>query len=179
MALRMQATLAAHVWSSYSALASSGTISAALPRAARGASVGQTASDLSPTMENEATKVNCLTVELTGANLSIHPLRSGLLLCLAGPVTTPAEPACDSSSSSLVSEAGHLGHLQNGVGPSTRTDAALPPAQPASSPQPPSVNGQSQVGGTTATAEHLRIRAGALAAWLDKELVAFSMPTST
>lgn len=174
MALRMQATLAANVWSSYSSLASSGTISAALPRRPRTPS-----SDLSPLDAPDITRrgsddVSHLTLEFTEAILSIHRLRSGLLLCLAGPPSISSDSVLDPSHSSPGSQSRSL---PNGVGSSTRSDTAPSTSQPSSIK--PAEQGDHEQGTTMRTGEVLRIRAEALAAWLDEELATFHMPRPT
>lgn len=174
MALRMQATLAAHIWSSYSSLVSSGTISAALPHPASDSAADSSSVDVQNTIQHGSDDVRHLTLEFTEATLSIKRLKSGLLLCLAGPSLTSSDAILDPSDSFPASQGRYL---PNGVGSLTRSDTA--PSTSQASSTKPAEHGEDEHGTTMRPGEILRIRAEALAAWLDEELAMFHMPTST
>ncbi|KAI9794641.1 MAG: hypothetical protein M1816_004528 [Peltula sp. TS41687] len=174
MAIRMQATLAAHVWSSYSSLASSGSIAAALPLLDNASAANPSAVDVQDTAHEERDDVKNITLEFTEIIFSIHRLKSGLLLCLAGPSTAPSEPILEPSSSSLASQSRNL---PNGVGSFSRSDTA--PSTSQKSSNKPAEHGDDEQGTSMRTAEILQIRAEVLATWFDEELAMFNMPMPT
>ena len=175
MTLRMHATLAASVWSSYASVASNGTVAAALPGepdASSGASPDTRSAELT------AHSITYLTLDLVDGTLLITALACGLLLCLVGSVPRQDHSRARSAGSS---------------------PPPPPPPQHASLPNGtslsmPSETGSSGSGGSSLAkavqvlAAHdrpprinqlLRTKAETLASWLNTELASFRMPGPT
>ncbi|KAI9757199.1 MAG: hypothetical protein M1815_001809 [Lichina confinis] len=173
MTLRMHATLAASVWSSYASLASNGTVAAALPGEPE-VSSGNPPDTRST--EPTADSITYLTLDLADGTLLITALACGLLLCLVGSVSRQGHSRARSAGSSPPPPPQHAS-LPNGASLSI-----------------PSETGSSGSGGSSLAkavqvlAAHdmparinqsLRTKAETLASWLNTELASFRMPGPT
>ena len=159
MILRVHATMAANIWSSYRALLDAGGISAALPtREPRSGSVG--------VIEQAEDGMKSLTMGLSGGYLSLSLLRSGLLLCLMGPIKMPNESKTQPNGSPPEARAS----LPNGIGVSVSSGPlSSGPGHPA---------GLEGNGSSATIQQLLRTKAEALTKSLDQELATFKMPRS-
>ena len=163
MILRMHATMAANIWSLYRTLLDAGGVSDALPTREQRSVSGAVCPAV---IEQAEDCVKSLTMELSGGCLSLSLLRSGLLLCLMGPIKMPDESNTQPNGSPPEARAS----LPNGVGVSVSS------ATPTSVGQDPAGPGGSE---SSATIQQLlRTKAEALTKSLDQELAAFKMPRS-
>ena len=173
--LRSQATLAATIWSSYNALASSNTLAAGLPK--------DPASDDASTSQSDSSspdRLKTLEFELSSGQVVLCRLRSHLLLCLVGPTALSPPSTQSSVHSPSRSPSSHEVSLPTSV------DSAATPSQ---SPPPPPPRAHSSTGtwsqnglgekDKVATLRLLRTQANTLAEWLNTELDGFEMPTGS
>ncbi len=170
--MRTQATLATEIWTSYCSVATSGTISAALP-GQDSSSSGQTdacSDDAAPRTRG----IKSLTLELSEACMSIRLLQCGLLLCMIGPIsaTTAASPATVQSNQS--SPPSQRASLPNSVRMPAHIEATSPASVVLSRTQASynSVDEDTLVG----TVALISAQADRLAKFLDRELSDFTMP---
>lgn len=173
--VRMQATQAADVWSSYCSLATSGTISAALPSHNTSHSGQLVATPDEPHQQSRG--LRSLTLELTEACLSIRLLQSGLLLCLMGPIFATAAPSSSSATpnSNPSSPPSQRPSLPSSM--PTNLDTMSPASAMLSQTHTSHCSSEEQA--PVGTVALIRAQAERLARFLDEELGTFRMPEGT
>lgn len=170
MTLRVHATLAASVWSSYASLVSNGTVSAALPSLEDSsfAEASRTPSEARPQ------HMSYIALELKDGNLAITPLQCGLLLCLMGPASSQSPAPVRSNGSS---PAPQRASLPNGMCFSMPSETASSTSNASSIAKAAQSASPNEKG--SKMNQLLKIKAETLVKWLDTELASFKMPGGT
>ncbi len=168
MALRMHATLASNIWSSYAALVAAGTISDALPPASETSLDGHTKDQGSK--DDSITK---LTLELSDGRLCVSQLQCGLLVCLMGPTPLLVQDGGTSINSSPQPQ---RASLPNGVSAMGSADGTSVPSRTSSSVH--SRHDPHSTEMSTPSEQLLKRKTTSVVQHLDQELADFRMPAS-
>ncbi|KAI9790135.1 MAG: hypothetical protein M1833_002102 [Piccolia ochrophora] len=179
MTIRTQATLAANLWASYTNPSTSSAINSALPSP--------------PPQEpppSDQTPPKSLALSLATTNLAIHALRPSLLLALIGPTSATSSSSTATANTSTASSrpstrSSHSPSSSSATPPQTSNDFTGPGSGSTSRSSLNHESGRATRGkeddegsSQSRTLGILRVRAEAMASWLDKELGSFEMPMS-